>query len=195
MKKSKSYINRPTIKELESELDREKKRQSSWKIFHKIVYILVFVAAITVIIATIYFPVLRIYGSSMTPTLRREDIVVTAKNTKFQRKDIVAFYYNNKILVKRVIATEGEWIDLDENGRVSVDGKVLDEPYVLDMAKGECDIELPCQVPEGKIFVMGDHRSVSVDSRSSSVGFIAEEQIVGKLFVRLWPLKNFGKID
>ena len=141
-----------------------------------------------VLVATLWLPVLQIYGSSMTPTLEEGDIVVSIKSKNYETGDIVAFYYNNKILIKRVIASSGDWVDLDEDGTVYVNGEKLDEPYVKDKAFGECDLELPYQVPESRIFVMGDHRSVSVDSRSKAVGCVAEEQIVGKLVCRIWPL-------
>lgn len=141
-----------------------------------------------VLVATLWLPVLQIYGSSMTPTLEEGDIVVSIKSKTYETGDIVAFYYNNKILIKRVIAGSGDWVDLDEDGTVYVNGEKLDEPYVKDKAFGECDLELPYQVPESRIFVMGDHRSVSVDSRSKAVGCVAEEQIVGKLVFRIWPL-------
>ena len=141
-----------------------------------------------VLVATLWLPVLQIYGSSMTPTLEEGDIVVSIKSKTYETGDIVAFYYNNKILIKRVIAGSGDWVDLDEDGTVYVNGEMLDEPYVKDKAFGECDLELPYQVPESRIFVMGDHRSVSVDSRSKAVGCVAEEQIVGKLVCRIWPL-------
>ena len=142
--------------------------------------------------STFFLPVLQIYGSSMSPTLNDGDILVSVKSSDFERQDIVAFYYNNKILVKRVIARSGEWVAIDEAGNVTVNGEVLEEPYLIDRALGECDLEMPYQVPEGKLFVMGDHRSVSVDSRSSAVGCVSEEQIVGKLVFRIWPLSAIG---
>lgn len=117
------------------------------------------------------------------------------RNGTYQRGDIIAFYYNNKILVKRVIGMPGEWVDMDENGNVTIDGEPLEEPYLTEKSLGECDIELPYQVPEGRYFVMGDHRSVSSDSRSSQVGCVSEEQIVGKLLFRLWPLDEIGPIE
>ena len=162
--------------------------------FEARVYTLITVAAVAVLVATLVLPVLQIYGTSMTPTLSDGDIVVSVSGSEFEAQDIIAFYYNNKILVKRVIATAGQWVDIDEEGNVSVNGTPLDEPYVFEKALGECDIDLPYQVPEGRVFVMGDHRSVSVDSRSTSVGCVAQEQIVGKLVFCVWPFTNFGQI-
>lgn len=180
----------PNVTELESELKREKYKNRYWKVFRSTIYILITVAAVAVLVATLWLPVLQIYGSSMSPTLEEGDIVVSIKSKNYETGDIVAFYYNNKILIKRVIASSGDWVDLDEDGTVYVNGEKLDEPYVKDKAFGECDLELPYQVPESRIFVMGDHRSVSVDSRSKAVGCVAEEQIVGKLVCRIWPLTD-----
>lgn len=129
----------------------------------------------------------------MTPSLGEGDIVLSVKGGSFKTGDVVAFYYNNKILVKRVIARSGDWVDIDDDGNVTVNGIMLDEPYVSEKALGECDIKLPYQVPESRVFVMGDHRSTSVDSRNSAIGCVSEEQIVGKIVFRVWPLKSFGK--
>ena len=159
------------------------------------IYTLITVAAIAVLIAVLFLPVLRIYGSSMNPTLNEGDIVVSLKGSNFKTGDIIAFYYNNKILVKRVIANTGDWVDIDDEGNVSVNGVKLDEPYIEEKAFGETDIKLPYQVPEKRIFVMGDNRSVSVDSRNTSVGCVAEEQIVGKIVFCVWPFINFGQIQ
>lgn len=130
----------------------------------------------------------------MTPTLEEDNIVLSLKGSKFETGDVIAFYYNNKILVKRVIAQAGQWVNIDDDGTVYVDNVAIDEPYIDEKAFGECDIELPYQVPEGRVFVMGDHREVSIDSRNTSIGCIAEEQIVGRIIYNIWPLREFGAI-
>ena len=158
------------------------------------VFSLITVAAIAVLVAVLLLPVLQIYGTSMNPVLTEGDLVISVKGGTFDTGDIIAFYYNNKILVKRVIAQPGDWVDIADDGTVYVNNQEIDEPYVSDKAFGECNIELPYQVPESRVFVMGDHRSVSVDSRNTSVGCVAEEQIVGKIVFRIWPLNVFGSV-
>ena len=155
---------------------------------------LVVIAAV-VLISNLLLPILHIYGSSMSPTLTNGDIVAAMRYGSYERGDIVAFYYNEQILVKRIIGLPGEMVDIDADGNVSIDGEPLDEPYLDEKALGECDIELPYQVPEGRYFVMGDNRGVSSDSRSSQVGCIAEERIIGELIFTLWPLSEFGTIE
>lgn len=198
MKKSEkraSAAPMPTVAQLEQELKRETYRRRYNRVLRSTIYTLITVAAVAVLVATLFLPVLRIYGTSMTPTTTDGDIVVSVKGGSFERGDIIAFWFNNKILVKRVIAQAGEWVDIDEAGNVSINGEPLDEPYLTEKALGECDIELPYQVPDGRLFVMGDHRSTSSDSRSSAVGCVAEEQIVGKLVFRVWPLGEFGPLE
>lgn len=185
----------PNIQQIEKELQRENYKMRYTKVLRSTVYILITVAAVAVLIATLFLPVLRIYGSSMTPSLSEKDIVISVKGLGYSRGDVVSFYYNNKILVKRVIALAGEFVDIDEDGNVYVDGELLDEPYLTEKALGECDIKLPYQVPDDRIFVCGDHRSTSVDSRSRSVGCVAEEQIVGKIVFRVWPLSGWGVVN
>lgn len=147
------------------------------------------------LVATIWMPVLQIYGSSMTPTLDEGEIVVSIKGSDFEPGNLVAFYIGNKILVKRCIAGPGQWVDIDEDGNVYVDGEFLEEPYLAEKALGDCNIDLPYQVPDNRYFCMGDHRSTSVDSRASEIGCIAEEQIVGKIVFRVWPLARFGALE
>ena len=180
---------------IEQELKRIRYKERYRKTLQNTVYMLITVAAVAVLVATLALPVLQIYGSSMTPSLMDGEIVVSVKTADFEKKDIVAFYYNNKILVKRVIARAGEWVEIDQDGNVYVNGEAISEPYISEAALGECDIEMPYQVPEGRIFVMGDHRAVSVDSRSKTVGCVAEEQVVGKLVFRIWPFERFGKLN
>ena len=186
MKKRKA-IEVPELSQLEEELSRVKYQKRYKRVLTSTVSTLIVVAAVAVLIATLLMPVLQIYGTSMSPTLYDGDIIATIKTTEFEPGDVVAFYYNNKILVKRVIAMSGQWVDMDEDGNVYVNDVLLDEPYLVERAFGECDIKLPYQVPENRIFVMGDHRSVSVDSRSTAVGCVSEEQLIGKLVFRVWP--------
>ena len=181
----------PTTAQFEAELKRLRYRQNFIKTLWSTVRSLIVVAAVAVIISTMVLPVLRVTGTSMTPTLQNDEILLCNKLETVEPGDIVAFYYNNKVLLKRVIATSGQVVDITEDGVVSLDGEPLDEPYVSEPALGECDIELPYQVPDNRIFVMGDHRSVSIDSRSTSVGCIAEENIIGKVFVVVGPLRSF----
>lgn len=184
----------PTAAQLRAELDRERHNKRYRQVLRSTVYTLVVVAAAAVLVAVLVMPVLQIYGSSMNPTLTEGDIVVSVKGTDFEQGDLVCFYYGNKLLVKRYIAGPGQWVDIDGEGNVYVDGELLDEPYLTEKALGECDIELPYQVPEGRIFVLGDHRATSVDSRSTSVGCVSDEQIVGKIVFRVWPLTGFGTV-
>ena len=194
MKKNSEFKNeRPTVETVEAELNRVRYRQRYRVVLRSTVYTLITVAAVAVLVATLWLPVLQIYGQSMTPTLQNGEIVLSVKTAELEQGDIIAFYYNNKILVKRVIAGPGDWVDISpETGDVYVNGQLLEEPYLTEKAFGDADIELPYQVPDGKVFVMGDHRTTSVDSRHTEVGCVAEEQIVGKIVFRVWPLKEFG---
>lgn len=195
MKKRKHEFREPTIEQLKNELNRERYKRRYFLVIRSTVYSLITVAAVAVLVATLWLPVLQIYGHSMAPTLTEGEIVVTVKNSEFKPGDVVAFYYNNKILVKRVIGTPGDWIEIDEEGRVRVNQILLEEPYVQEYALGECDIEMPYQVPDGRIFVMGDNRATSVDSRSTTVGCISEEEIVGKIVFVVWPMEEFGLLN
>lgn len=191
--KSKKQI--PELSELKKELNREKYKHRFAGVLRSTVGTLVVIAAFAILVATLWLPVLQIYGSSMTPTLEEGQIVVSVKGSEFKRGDLVAFYIGNKLLVKRVIAGPMDTIVIDEDGTVYVNNEALDEPYISDKALGECDLEFPYQIPDSRYFLMGDHRSVSVDSRSSSVGCVAEEQIVGKITFCVWPLSDFGELN
>lgn len=183
-----------SMEQLESELKREKQKISVAVAIRNTIYTLVTVAAVAILIAVLIMPVLQIYGTSMTPTLSEGNIVVSLKGNDFETGDVIAFYYNNKILVKRVIAHSGEWVDISKDGTVFVNNEPIEEPYITEKALGECNIKLPYQVPESRVFVMGDHRSISVDSRNTDIGCVSDEQIVGKIVFRVWPLSGLGRV-
>lgn len=183
----------PSSKMLQAELDKENYRNRFFNTFRSTVFGLITVAAMAILVAVLFLPVLHIYGQSMNGTLDNGDIVLSVKSSEMNTGEIVAFYYNNNILVKRVIANSGDWVDIDKDGNVYVNQKLIDEPYLREpKAYGETDIELPYQVPENKVFVMGDNRAVSIDSRNTSVGCVDQEQVVGHIVFRVWPLTKIG---
>ncbi len=194
MKKNRTETELPTLEQVERERDRLKYKSRYGSMLKSTAAILIVVAAVAVLIATLWMPVLRIYGTSMVPTLENGQIVVSVKTTDFKPGDIVAFYQGNKLLIKRYIAGPADWVDIDADGNVSVNGTVLDEPYIEEKAYGETNIELPYQVPDNRYFLIGDNRDVSVDSRNTAVGCVANEQIVGKVVFRIWPLSKFGAV-
>ena len=190
--RKKKLLTAPTTTQLETEIKRVRYKRKYRLVMKSTIYMLITVAAVAILVATLWLPVLQIYGNSMTPTMQNGDIVFSLKSSGFEQGDVVAFYYNNKILVKRVIAGPADWVDITEDGTVYVNGELLEEPYVSEKAYGDTNIELPYQVPDGKVFVMGDHRSTSVDSRNTAVGCVAEEQVVGKIIFRIWPFDVIG---
>ena len=191
----KQGLSNPTVEQLEVELRRERHRKNYRSTLLSTISALMIVAAIAVLLSMLLFPVLQVVGESMTPALYEGEVVIALKGSSFQKGDIIAFYYNNKILIKRVIANAGEWVNIDQDGNVFINDVPIDEPYLTERAFGDCNITLPYQVPDGKIFVMGDHRATSSDSRNTAVGCVAEEQIVGRIMVRVWPLKKVSAIE
>lgn len=191
-KNSKKKVFVPSLNEIQSERKRIRRKDYYKQALRGTVSVLVVVAAVAVLIATLFFPILQISGDSMSPTLEHDEIVVLLKTKKFERGDLIGFYYQGKILLKRVIALPEDEVAIDADGNVYVNGELLDEPYVTDKGIGDCDLEFPYKVPGTSYFVMGDRRSNSVDSRNSVVGCIPQEDIIGKVFIRVWPFSRFG---
>ncbi len=192
---TRSDITIPSMEVLEAELRKEQYKSNYSRVLKSTIFSLLVVAAVAVLIAVLLLPVLQISGTSMTETLQDEDIVVAVNGSKYTTGDVIAFYYNNNILIKRVIASAGDWVDIDEEGNVYVNEELLEEPYISEKSLGDCNIDLPYQVPDGKCFVMGDHRAVSIDSRNTSIGCVSNDMVVGKILFRVWPLSGFGIVD
>lgn len=194
-KKARLSVNIPTIEEVENEKKRLRHRANYRKTLRGTIAVLLVVAAVSVLVATLWMPVLQIYGKSMNPTLENGQIVVSVKTNDLKTGEVVAFWQGNKLLVKRVIAGPGQWIDISADGTVSVDGEELMEDYLDEKSLGHCDIELPHQVEESHWFLMGDNREASVDSRTETIGDISKDQIEGKIVFRIWPINKFGSIQ
>ena len=189
---SEQQIEKPSIEQLKKELKRENNKKEYRKVLRNTLIVVVTVAALAVLVSSFFITVLKVTGESMTPTLQTGEIVVAQNQSNFEPGDLMAFYYNNKVLVKRVLGSPGDWIDIDSSGNVTVNGVIIQEDYVSDKSLEPTDIEFPYQVPENRYFVLGDHRSASIDSRSSVVGCVTKEQLIGKLVFRIFPLSSFG---
>lgn len=185
----------PSLEEVTKERERLQYRQRYRRVLMSTIGAILVVAAIAVLLATLFFPVLKVSGTSMEPTLYDQDILLLVKSNKYETGDLVSFSWQNKLLIKRIIGMPGDIIDISDDGVVSVNGEELDEPYVDELALGESDLEYPYQVPENRYFVLGDHRSVSIDSRSSTIGCIEKSQIVGRVFLRVWPFSRISPIS
>ena len=190
IRKKKEEVSLPTKTQVETERKRYRRQKAYNKALRGTVYVLTIVAAVAVLVATLILPVLQIEGTSMEPTLHNGDIVLLMKTTRFDRGDLCGFTWNNKLLIKRVIGIPGDWIEIDTDGTIYLNGEKLDEPYVQQKAFGECDLEFPFQVPQEQYFVVGDMRESSIDSRNTLIGCIPKDQIVGKVFFRVWPFKS-----
>lgn len=185
----------PPVELMEAELGRMRQQGRRRSSARSTMYTLLIVAAFAVILTILILPVLTIEGVSMEETLFDGDIVVALNNHRYKTGDVIGFYYNNEVLIKRVIATETDWVDIDQDGTVYVNNVRLEEPYLTEKAFGECNINLPYQVPEGCCFVLGDHRATSIDSRNRSVGCIPNDKVVGRLLLRIWPIEDFGRVE
>ena len=190
--KSKKQVAVPSLPEIQRERKRIRRDSLYRKALQSTVAVLVVVAAVAVLITTLFLPILQISGDSMSPTLEHDEIVILLKTKEFKRGELIGFYYQGKILLKRVIALPEDEVAIDADGNVYVNGELLDEPYVTEKGLGDCDLEFPYQVPGTSYFVMGDQRSNSVDSRNSALGAISRDDIIGKVFLRVWPLPKFG---
>ena len=186
--------NIPTEQEIKTEIKRLEYREKYFRTLKSTFLTIISVIAAFFLISTLVLPVFRTYGDAMQPTLKEGQLVVTLRTTKVKSGDLICFYYNNKVLIKRVIAVGGDTVNIDWHGNVSVNDVKLDEPYITEKAFGECNVSLPFKVPLSKAFVMGDNRSASVDSRHTEVGCISQEQIIGKLILRIWPLGDISVV-
>lgn len=191
---SENKLEIPSLELLEAELEKERYKNSFGRVLRSTFFSLLVVAAVAVLIAVLLLPVLQISGTSMTDSLQDEDIVVALNSSKYKTGDIIAFYYNNNILIKRVIASSGDWVNIDTEGNVYINDVLLDEPYVTEKALGDCNITLPYQVPDERCFVMGDHRATSIDSRNTAVGCVSSDMVIGRIIFRVWPFSSIGLV-
>lgn len=192
MNNNKEKLEIPSIPALKEELMREKIKREFRRAILNMAGVLIVAAALTALMATRIFVLVQINGSSMKPTLNEDEVIILRQTKAVEKGDIVGFYYGGKILLKRVMAGAGDEVDIDREGNVSVNGERIDEPYLKEKTLGKCDLEFPYEVPEGAIFVLGDNRAISMDSRIKSIGCVESDQIVGKVVFRMWPMACMG---
>lgn len=193
-KRTNQPISLPTMEQIEKERQRLRHKKAYLRTLSSTVGILAVVAAIAVLVSSLFLPVMQISGESMEPTLKDGEIIVLYKTEDFETGDLCSFSWNNRTLIKRVIAGPGDWVKIDLDGTVHVNQRTLDEPYISEKSLGECDLMFPYQVPDNQYFVLGDHRETSIDSRSTVIGSVSKEQIIGKVLFRIWPFREIGLI-
>ena len=188
-------LGRPSMEMLEREIARQDRMESHKKLLRGALTAVLCAAAAIIIVTNLWIAVLQVDGSSMNPLLSISEVVVAIRADNPERGDVAAFSSDNKVYIKRVIATGGDTVEIGEDGLVSVNGEALYEPYVASPDIGDCDMEFPFQVPPGSFFVLGDNRPVSLDSRSQRLGPVGRDQIIGKVVFRVWPLPQIGGIS
>ncbi|MBR3680197.1 MAG: signal peptidase I [Oscillospiraceae bacterium] len=179
----------PSVEQVENELKKIRYKDLFRKTLSSTVATLIVVAAIAVLISTLFLPVIQVSGNSMEPSLKDGDILVLVKTDKCDYGDLCCVSWQNKLLLKRVIGLPGDSITIDSDGNVYVNDELLDEPYITEKSQGNCEIEFPFTVPDNRIFILGDARESSVDSRSSAIGCIEQEQIIGTVLWNVWNAK------
>lgn len=184
----------PELGQLQVELELENRKWEARKALRSIVFVLLVVTAAAVVVAVLMFPILQVKRSSMGNTLQNGDVIVTMNTSNYQAGDVIAFYYNNTLMIKRIVAVSGDTVRINKKGDVSVNGKTLTEPYVTEKVRGDCTVEFPYEVPEGKFFVLNDQRDSAIDSRNATLGCVGGDQIVGKVLVRVWPFEAIGPL-
>lgn len=181
-------VSLPSPEQVSRAYQQDQYRKRYKRAFISTLSVLAVIAAVAVLVSTLFLPVIQVSGNSMEPTLSDGDVLVLLKSKSYERSQLCCISWQNKMLLKRIIGLPGDVVSIDTEGNVTVNGVLLDEPYVSDKTLGECDVTFPCQVPEGKVFVLGDHRSTSIDSRSSEIGCVDQDQIVGFVLFQVWPI-------
>lgn len=187
-RRNRQQVSLPSPEQVSRAYQQDQYRKRYKRAFISTLSVLAVIAAVAVLVSTLFLPVIQVSGNSMEPTLSDGDVLVLLKSKRYERSQLCCISWQNKMLLKRIIGLPGDVVSIDTQGNVTVNGALLDEPYVSDKTLGECDVTFPCQVPEGKVFVLGDHRSTSIDSRSSEIGCVDQDQIVGFVLFQVWPI-------